>query len=136
VLNLFRDLQKELGAAIAFITHDLAVAEYVADRIAVMYGGRIVEVTTAAAFGSALHPYSRALGAAALLEDNSQPLHGEPPNPRHPPSGCAFHPRCHYATDECHTKLPQLVPAKIRKESLIACHLAETIAQDSERSGA
>ena len=124
VLNLFRELQQELGAAIAFITHDLAVAEYIADRVVVMYAGRIVEETTAATFGAAVHPYSRALGAAALLEEStSLILDGEPPNPRRLPAGCAFHPRCPQAMDRCRTERPQLSSHELGADNLVACHL-------------
>jgi peptide/nickel transport system ATP-binding protein len=125
VLNLFRELQQELGAAIAFITHDLAVAEYIADRVVVMYAGRIVE-QTAATFESAVHPYSKALGAAALLEEStSLILDGEPPNPRRLPTGCAFHPRCPHTMDRCRTERPHLQSHELGSDNLVACHLLQ-----------
>jgi oligopeptide/dipeptide ABC transporter ATP-binding protein len=125
VLNLFRELQAELGLATVFITHDLAVAEYLADRVIVMYAGRAVEeAPTASVFRESLHPYTEALAAAAVLEANVAIIDGEPPNPRNLPPGCAFHPRCPRAIDLCRAVRPELEAAPGRSGSRVACHLA------------
>jgi peptide/nickel transport system ATP-binding protein len=103
VLNLLGRIRRELGMAMLFVTHDLGAARVVADRIAVMYLGRIVEVGPAADIAaSPKHPYTRALlsavPAAGVVHSK---LEGEPASPLHPPSGCAFHPRCAVAVDSC-----------------------------------
>ena len=111
VLNLIGRLRRELGMAVLFVTHDLAAARLVADRIAVMYlgpgrragpGDELAE--------SALHPYTKALLSAVpdLGRDKSR-LQGEPANPLHPPSGCSFHPRCPLAVASCSTEAPVLL---------------------------
>jgi peptide/nickel transport system ATP-binding protein len=124
VLNLFRELQADLGLAMVFITHDLAVAEYVADRVVVMYAGRAVEeAPTASVFRESLHPYTTALAAAAVLEETVV-IDGEPPNPRRLPSGCAFHPRCARAVDLCRQERPELEVVPGRAGSFVACHRA------------
>jgi peptide/nickel transport system ATP-binding protein len=112
VLNLLGRVRRELGMAVLFVTHDLGAARVVADRIAVMYLGRIVEIGPAHDItGSPRHPYTRALlgavpGAGAVREA----LAGEPASPLHPPSGCAFHPRCPVAVDTCASSVPEMVP--------------------------
>jgi peptide/nickel transport system ATP-binding protein len=110
VLNLIGRLRRELGMAVLFVTHDLAAARMVADRIAVMYLGRIVEIGNAEDLcAHPAHPYTK-----SLLETVPGPGHthvavkGEPANPLSPPSGCAFHPRCPSATDECATSVQSL----------------------------
>ncbi|HEX3177597.1 MAG TPA: oligopeptide/dipeptide ABC transporter ATP-binding protein [Methylomirabilota bacterium] len=126
VLNLLTDLQTRLGVAYLFIAHDLAAVAHMAQSIAVMYLGRIVEVGDADAVALApKHPYTRALFAAALPVDVDAPvdditLSGEVPSPLAPPSGCRFHPRCPVAMDRCATAEPLLRPADGR---LVACHL-------------
>jgi peptide/nickel transport system ATP-binding protein len=103
VLNLLGRVRRELGMAMLFVTHDLGAARVVADRIAVMYLGRIVEVGPADDIaGAPQHPYSKALlsavpGAAVVRA----PMTGEPASPLNPPSGCAFHPRCPIALESC-----------------------------------
>jgi oligopeptide/dipeptide ABC transporter ATP-binding protein len=105
VLNLLTELQKTRGLTYLFISHDLAVVSHVSTRIAVMYAGRIVEVGPAEEIVSRpRHPYTQALLAAA---STLTPLDGEPPSPLHPPSGCAFHPRCPRAFDRCKVEVPQ-----------------------------
>ncbi len=119
ILNLLKRLQKELCVAYLFITHDLSVVSYLADRVAVMYLGRIVEEAPAEElFRSPAHPYTKALlSAAPCLEANPAgglrptppppPLSGEVPSPVNPPAGCPFHPRCPNATPECATTIPE-----------------------------
>jgi peptide/nickel transport system ATP-binding protein len=103
VLNLIQQLRRELGMAVVFVTHDLSVARVIADRIAVMYLGRIVEVGEAEALIRApKHPYTKALLAAVPDFGVDPPaLKGEPASPLSPPTGCAFHPRCPLAVDDC-----------------------------------
>jgi peptide/nickel transport system ATP-binding protein/oligopeptide transport system ATP-binding protein len=115
VLNLLRDLQHRLGLAYIFISHDLAVVKHVADRIAVMHLGRIVEIGPSdALFSNPRHPYTRALLSAIPLPAPSLRreriiLHGEMPSALHPPAGCAFHTRCPVAIAQCRTVRPELV---------------------------
>jgi peptide/nickel transport system ATP-binding protein len=103
VLNLVQSLRHELGMAVLFVTHDLSVARIVADRIAVMYLGRIVEIGNAEELIRApKHPYTKALLAAVPdFGVTPDPLKGEPASPLSPPPGCAFHPRCPIAAPEC-----------------------------------
>lgn len=116
VINLLRDLQRDRGLAYLFIAHDLAVVAHMADRVAVMYLGRIVEIASRKTlFASARMPYTQALLSAVPVPDptakrNRLLLPGEPPSPANPPSGCAFHPRClHPAKDvECTRVIPPL----------------------------
>jgi oligopeptide/dipeptide ABC transporter ATP-binding protein len=115
VINLFLDLQTRLELAYLFIAHDLAMVEYLSDRVLVMYLGRIVEAApTASLFRSPRHPYTRALLAAIPDVANTarraapNPLAGDVPSPLAPPSGCAFHPRCPLAQEICKRKNPAL----------------------------
>ncbi|SFC59257.1 oligopeptide transport system ATP-binding protein [Nocardioides terrae] len=115
VLNLLNDLQQELGVAYLFISHDLSVVRHVADRVAVMYLGRVVEGgATEPTFDEPLHPYTSALMSAAPSLDRAGKreqiiLEGEIPSPINPPSGCRFRTRCWRATEECATVTPPLV---------------------------
>jgi peptide/nickel transport system ATP-binding protein len=111
VLNLLGRLRRELGMAILFVTHDLAAARVVADRIAVMYLGRIVEIGDAEQVAhDPQHPYTKALLAAVPAAGVTRiPLKGEPASAIDPPSGCAFHPRCEVAHDECSSRTPRLL---------------------------
>jgi peptide/nickel transport system ATP-binding protein/oligopeptide transport system ATP-binding protein len=111
VLNLLADLQREMGMAYLFISHDLAVVEHVSDRVIVMYLGRIVEEGSAAQlWREPAHPYTRALFSAAPGRDNDRTiLKGELPDPTKPPSGCCFRTRCPLATDRCAEAVPPLV---------------------------
>ena len=114
VVNLLVGLQRELGLAYIFITHDLSMAEYVSDDVAVMYLGRIVELgPRAAVFARPAHPYTRALLEAVPVPDPARrrtraPVRGETPSPVNPPPGCHFHPRCAFAIDACRTTAPAL----------------------------
>ncbi|MBW4984941.1 ATP-binding cassette domain-containing protein [Mameliella sp. CS4] len=113
VLNLFEDLRQEFGFAYLFISHDLGAVEHIADRVAIMYLGRLVETGTAdEVFENPRHPYTRALLAEAPRLDRRAhsftPIKGEIPSPLNPPPGCAFHPRCPLATAACKTGMPEL----------------------------
>jgi oligopeptide transport system ATP-binding protein len=114
VVNLLADLRAELGLALVFISHDLHVVRHLADRIAVMYLGRVVELgPTASVFAAPAHPYTRALLAAtpSLGRAAGAPraaLAGEPPNPAAPPSGCVFRTRCPHAVPDCAATVPPL----------------------------
>ena len=114
ILNLLAQLTREDGLTMLLISHDLSVVKHVSDRIAVMYLGRIVEQGPAdEVFAAPLHPYTRALIAAAPKPDPEMRtaralLEGDPPSPMNPPEGCAFHPRCPYATPACAQTRPVL----------------------------
>jgi len=128
VLNLFKDLQKELGLTYIFIAHDLGVVRHVSDRIAVMYLGKIVELAPADdLYEKPSHPYSQALLSANPRMDASDTrqriiLKGDIPNPINRPSGCAFNPRCPKAADICRTNTPELLTIGNRQ---VACHFPE-----------
>ena len=124
VLRLLADLQRELGLAIIFITHDLSTLANICRRIAVMYAGRIVEEgPNDKVFADAVHPYTRALSAAfPVIGDPAfrmrpSGLPGDPPDPRHLPSGCPFHPRCPVAIDVCSHTPVELWPAGDMREA-------------------
>lgn len=134
VLQLLLDLKKERNLTYVFITHDLSVAEYICDRIAVMYLGRIVEISDAETlFSNALHPYTRALLSAVPVADINRHtqrtvLQGDVPSPIDPPTGCPFHPRCPMAIDQCETELPPLNWYKHDDiERSVACHRITSI---------
>jgi len=128
VLALLRDLQAEFHVAYLFISHDLAVVRQVADRVAVMYLGRIVEeAPTAALFERPLHPYTRALHASVPPPDPAiawrpPTLPGDPPSPVAIPPGCRFHPRCPIAEARCRAEAPPL--RELGPGHRVACHLA------------
>ena len=127
ILNLLKRLQRELGLAYLFITHNLAVVEYLADEIAVMYLGRIVERgTVGEVLGAPRHPYTQALLAAVPTIDGGGErlfVKGELPSPSAPPAGCHFHPRCPYAMARCRREYPAEVP--LSKTQAVSCFLAE-----------
>jgi peptide/nickel transport system ATP-binding protein len=127
ILNLMKDLQRKLRLTYLFISHNLAVVSQVADRVGVMYLGRVVELAAAGdLFAHPLHPYTRMLlDAIPDLEMSGRPrtpVAGEVANPLHPPSGCAFHPRCPYANGRCRAETPVLQP---RAGTMVACHGVE-----------
>ncbi len=127
VLNLLMDLQQEMGIAYLFISHNLQVVRHIADVVAVMYLGRIVEHgTKAGVFARPAHPYTRALLASTPVLDagarrDRVGLRGELPSPLDPPPGCAFHKRCPYAVARCAAEVPALLPLG---EARVACHRA------------
>ncbi|MFW9974538.1 MAG: ABC transporter ATP-binding protein [Candidatus Thorarchaeota archaeon] len=128
ILNLLLTLREELGLTYLFITHDLAVATYIADRIGIMYLGKILEIGPAhdVAF-SPLHPYTRALISAVPSGDPTvkrrvESLKGEPPSPINVPSGCRFHPRCQYAQEICVREVPE--DRDMGDNHFVACHFA------------
>jgi peptide/nickel transport system ATP-binding protein len=131
-LNLLQDLQEEFDLTYLFISHDLGVVEYISDRVAVMYAGRIVELsTTDRLFSRPRHPYTAALLASVPRPDprlaRSQKrmrLKGEVADPASRPLGCAFHPRCPFATDLCRTDDPVM---RELDGSQVACHHAENL---------
>ncbi len=126
ILNLLRDLRAELGLTYVLISHDLAVVEHLADRVAVMYLGRVVELgPTAQVFDAPRHPYTRTLLRAVLTPDPALGLPdlglgGGFPDPLDPPSGCRFHPRCPEALPDCSLR----APAPLRDAAaMVECHL-------------
>ncbi len=129
ILNLFKQMQRDMGLSYLFISHDMSVVKHVSDRIAVMYLGRIVELAeTKELFANTLHPYSQALMNAIPVPDPTAPrkkamLTGEPPSPINTPPGCPFHVRCPYATERCKCEVPAL--QDMGNGHLVACHLCE-----------
>jgi peptide/nickel transport system ATP-binding protein len=127
IIDLMLQLRKELGLTYLFITHDLAVAKYISDRIAIMYLGKIIEMGSKEnLFLNPMHPYTQALLSAVPVPDPNRKrkmveLKGEVPSAINIPSGCRFHPRCPYGKDECRDKEPQLI--EIEKEHFVGCHL-------------
>jgi peptide/nickel transport system ATP-binding protein len=127
IVNLLQDLQRELGLALLFISHDLAIVEHMTHRVAVMYLGKIVEMAPRQQiFTAPRHPYTRALLSAVPVPEpgairNPIILKGDVPSPINPPSGCRFHTRCPYAFDRCRTEEPALRSAA--DGQWVACHL-------------
>jgi oligopeptide/dipeptide ABC transporter ATP-binding protein len=126
ILNLLLDLQRDLGLALLFISHNLAVVRYVSQRIAVMYLGKFVEVAhQEELYERPQHPYTQALIAAVPEPDPAQRTRrsvprGDIPSPIDPPQGCAFHPRCPKVAQRCRSEPPQLAPSAIG--GLVRCH--------------
>src|SRR5213595_2287718 len=132
VLNLMRRLQRELDLTYLFISHNLAVVHHIANRVGVMYLGRVVEFArTRQLFTSPQHPYTRMLLAAvpdlAMTGVPRTAVGGEVPNPLDPPTGCAFHPRCPYANERCQRETPLLKTAPLAEPGTgeVACHAVE-----------
>ncbi|MEL7257631.1 MAG: oligopeptide/dipeptide ABC transporter ATP-binding protein, partial [Pseudomonadota bacterium] len=127
VLNLMSDLREDLGLTYLFISHDLTVVQHMADRIGVLYLGRLVEEAPRdALFENPKHPYTRMLFDAAPRMDafgrEVDPPKGEIPDAINPPTGCAFHPRCPLAVDRCSQQRPEM---RLIGQTRVACHLAE-----------
>jgi peptide/nickel transport system ATP-binding protein len=131
VLNLMKDLQRQLGLTYLFISHNLAVVHHISDRVGVMYLGRIVELAPKRTlFGTPRHPYTRMLlDAIPDLQMTGRartPVRGEVPNPLNPPSGCSFHPRCPHANARCKSEDPHLERYQhAGGVSWAACHAVE-----------
>ncbi len=126
VLNLLKDIQREMGLTFLFISHDLSVVAHVCDHVAVMYLGRLVETApTRALFGRPRHPYTRALLSAIPSLDpddrgRAEKLEGEIPSPTNPPPGCKFQTRCRFATDRCRKDEPEL--EEVAAGHFVSCH--------------
>jgi peptide/nickel transport system ATP-binding protein len=131
ILNLLEDLRAEFNLTYIFVSHDLSVVEYIADRVAVMYVGKLVEIApTARLYRVPKHPYTEALLSAVpkadpRLKSTRIVLEGEVADPSNPPTGCYFHPRCRYAQARCTTEVPAL--REVEPGHLAACHFAETL---------
>jgi oligopeptide transport system ATP-binding protein len=134
VVNLMDDLKDELGLTYLFIAHDLSMVRYISDRVAVMYLGRIVELSDRyELFNLPLHPYTQALLSAIPIPDPEKEekrqrliLEGDVPSPANPPSGCRFHPRCSYATEICSEEDPEFRDLGDKATPhWVACHHAE-----------
>jgi oligopeptide/dipeptide ABC transporter ATP-binding protein len=127
IINLLEELQEKMGLTYLFIAHDLSVVQHISDRVAVMYLGRIVEITNSQElYDNPLHPYTKALLSAVpipnpFIEKSRKRivLKGEVPSPAHPPTGCHFHPRCEMATSDCREGRPQL--RNVGNEHEVAC---------------
>jgi peptide/nickel transport system ATP-binding protein len=137
ILNLLSTLREQRNLAIVLITHDLTVVEHIADRVAVMYLGRIVELgTVEAVTRTPAHPYTRALLAAAPRlrtgRSTATPLRGELPSPLDPPPGCHFNPRCPLTVERCLHESPELAPAS--DGQLAACHVTAPAPHESKET--
>jgi peptide/nickel transport system ATP-binding protein len=138
VLNLLLDLKDEMGLTYLFISHDLEVVRFMAQRVLVMYLGKVVEIgTTDALYTDSRHPYTTALLGSLLSMDpdrrrTAAPLAGDPPNPINPPSGCRFHTRCTFAEDLCSRLDPAL--ATIAPSHSAACHMSNPTSGHQRRT--
>ena len=127
IINLLEELQAEFGLTYLFVAHDLSVVRHISDRVAVMYLGKIAEITDRKSlYEDPQHPYTKALLSAVPIPDPAVEVHrervvlaGEVPSALNPPSGCVFHPRCPIAIDECRRVVPEL--REIRSEHRVAC---------------
>jgi peptide/nickel transport system ATP-binding protein len=139
IVNLLQDLQRRLGLALLFISHDLAIVEHMTHRVAVMYLGKIVETARKREiFASPKHPYTKALLSAVPVPMPGAArdriiLKGDVPSPSNPPGGCRFHTRCPYVFDRCRTVEPQL--QQIAPGQFAACHLHDLPAAENPMAG-
>lgn len=130
VVNLFQELQERLGLTYMFIAHDLSMVQHISHRVAVMYLGKIVELTSRyCLFSDPLHPYTQSLMSAVPIPDPKSErnrhrimLEGEVPSPANPPRGCVFHNRCPLAINECSEVVPEY--REVKPDHFVACHLA------------
>ena len=133
-INLLQDLQEQYGLTFLFVAHDLSVVRHIANRVAVMYVGRVVEIgETTDIFSRPRHPYTEALLSAVPIPDprlrrrkQRIRLAGEVADPARTPPGCPFHPRCRYATDLCRQEVPALRTVGVHRHE-VACHHAESL---------
>lgn len=129
IINLLKKLQKDMGIAYIFISHDLSVVKHIADRVAVMYLGNVMEIAdTPQLYGNPKHPYTNALFSAIPQIskeriDDKEILGGDVPSPANPPKGCVFSTRCPHATDLCKAEKPTLT--EVEPGHLVACHLCK-----------
>ena len=129
IINLLKQLQRDMGIAYIFISHDLSVVKHIADRVAVMYLGNVMEMAdTKQLYGNPKHPYTNALFSAiphisSERIDDKEILGGDVPSPANPPKGCRFSTRCPFATEQCKTERPELV--EVEPGHLVACHLCK-----------
>ena len=134
IVNLLRDLQRQMKLTYLFVAHDLSVVEHLSDRVAVMYLGRIVELAESAAlYRGPKHPYSVSLLSAIPVPDPDRPrqrivLKGDVPSPANPPTGCHFHPRCFMAQERCAKEAPPL--REVSPGHWSACHFAEQVSSE------
>ena len=139
IVNLLQDLQRQLGLALLFISHDLAIVEHMTHRVAVMYLGKIVETAPKREiFAAPKHPYTQALLSAVPVPMPGAArdriiLKGDVPSPINPPTGCRFHTRCPYVFDRCRTDEPPLRP--IAPGQFAACHLHDLPAVENPMAG-
>jgi peptide/nickel transport system ATP-binding protein len=139
IVNLLQDLQQELGLALLFISHDLAIVEHLTHRVAVMYLGKIVETGGRdELFAAPKHPYTKALLSAVPIPEPGAaqqrvPLAGDVPSPANPPKGCRFHTRCPYVFDRCRTEEPML--REVAVGQFAACHLHDRPAPENPLAG-
>jgi peptide/nickel transport system ATP-binding protein len=144
IVNLLQDLQQELGLALLFISHDLAIVEHMTHRVAVMYLGKIVEVAPKRSlFAAPKHPYTEALLSAVPVpmpgaQRERIILRGDVPSPINPPRGCRFHTRCPYAFDRCRTEEPKLAAPRtaMGPGHVAACHLHDRPDSENPLAGA
>lgn len=129
IINLLKQLQRDMGIAYIFISHDLSVVKHIADRVAVMYLGNVMEMAdTEQLYGNPKHPYTNALFSAIPhiskeRIDDKEILGGDVPSPANPPKGCRFSTRCPHATEQCKSERPELV--EVEPGHLVACHLCK-----------
>ena len=141
IINLLDDLQDEFGLTYLFVAHDLSVVRHVSDRIAVMYLGKIMEISPSEElYSKPIHPYTSALLGAIPIPDPRENrererivVSGEPPSPIDPPPGCVFHTRCPRATEVCRTVIPQLT--EYPGGHVAACHHPMNVSAEEIRAG-